>query len=111
MTRLEICYYVAADGRQPFADWFADLDPEARAKAARAIVRMEQGNLSNVKSVGDGVLEYRIDSGPGHRVYFGRDGDTLIILLSGGTKRRQRRDIDHAHACWRDYKQRTRIRR
>lgn len=111
MTMLEIRYFVAADGRQPFADWFADLDPEARAKVARAIVRMEQGNLSNVKSVGEGVLEYRIDSGPGYRVYFGRDGDTLIILLSGGTKRRQRRDIDDAHACWRDYKQRTRSRR
>jgi putative addiction module killer protein len=70
---LEIRYYVAAGGHQPFAEWFADLDPIARAKVARAITRMEQGNLSNVKSVGEGVLEYKIDFGPGYRVYFGRD--------------------------------------
>ena len=63
---------------------------------ARAIARMEQGNLSNVKPVGDGVLEYRIDFGPGYRVYFGRDGEMLVILLTGGTKKRQQRDIDDA---------------
>src|SRR5712671_4246561 len=87
---LEIRYYVASGGHQPFAQWFADLDPVARAKVARALVRMEQGNLSNVKSIGEGVLEYRIDFGPGYRVYFGRDGEVLVILLTGGTKRRQR---------------------
>ena len=59
---------------------------------------MEQGNLSNVKTVGEGVLEYRIDFGPGYRVYFGRDGDTLVILLTGGTKKRQQRDIEAARA-------------
>ena len=53
----------------------------------------EQGNLSNVKGVGEGVLEYRIDFGPGYRVYFGRDGEMLVILLTGGTKKRQQRDI------------------
>ena len=74
---LEIRYYVAADSHQPFAEWFADLDPVARAKVARVIARMEQGNLANVKSVGEGVLEYKIDFGPGYRVYFARDGDTL----------------------------------
>src|SRR4051812_15611733 len=105
---LEIRYYVAADGLQPFAKWFAGLDPIARAKVTVAIVRLEQGNLSNVKSIGEGVLEYRIDFGPGYRVYFGRDGDKLIILLTGGTKKRQQRDIATAHACWQDYKQRTR---
>jgi putative addiction module killer protein len=108
---LEIRYYVAADGQQPFADWFADLEPVARAKVARALARMEQGNLSNVKTVGAGVLEYRLDFGPGYRVYFGRDGNTLIILLTGGTKRRQQRDIDAAHGYWQDYKQRARPRR
>jgi hypothetical protein len=56
---LEIRYYVAANGHQPFAEWFADLDPVARAKVVRAIARMEQGNLANVKSVGEGVLEYK----------------------------------------------------
>ena len=57
------------------------------------------------------MLEYRIDFGPGYRVYFGRDGEALVILLTGGTKRRQQRDIDAAHACWRDYKDSKRGRR
>src|SRR5262245_33409150 len=108
---LELRYYVAANGDAPFANWFAELDVAARAKVTRAIARMEQGNLSNVKSVGAGVLEYRIDFGPGYRVYFGRDGDTLVILLTGGTKKRQQRDINAAHACWQDYKQTKRARR
>lgn len=108
---LEIRYYVSPDGDEPFGDWFADLDAVARAKVTRAIARMEQGNFSNVKSVGEGVLEFRIDFGPGYRVYFGRDGETLVILLTGGTKKRQQRDIDTAHACWRDYKQGKRGRR
>ena len=100
----EIRYYVDANGDEPFADWFADLDAIARAKVARAIARMEQSNFSNVKSVGEGVLEYRIDFGPGYRVYFGRDGETLVILLTGGTKKRQQRDINAARGYWRDYK-------
>jgi putative addiction module killer protein len=108
---LEIRYYVAANGHQPFAEWFADLDPIVRAKVARVIARMEQGNLANVKSVGEGVLEYKIDFGPGYRIYFARDGDTLLILLTGGTKKRQQRDIDAAHAYWQDYKTSKRGRR
>ena len=100
----EIRYYVAAGGAAPFADWFAKLDAVAGAKITRAIARMEQGNFSNVKSVGEGVLEYRIDFGPGYRVYFGRDGDTIVILLTGGTKKRQQRDIEAAHGYWQDYK-------
>jgi putative addiction module killer protein len=107
----EIRTYQSAEGRQPFAEWFADLEPVARAKVTRAIARMEQGNLSNVKSVGEGVFEYRIDFGPGYRVYFGRDGEALVILLVGGTKRRQQRDIEAAHVYWRDYKERKRARR
>ena len=104
---LEIRYYVASGSHQPFAKWFADLDPVARAKVARVLVRMEQGNLSNVKSVGEGVLEYRIDFGPGYRVYL--DGDALVILLTGGTKKRQQRDIETAKEYWRDYKQTGRL--
>lgn len=98
IVMLEIRYYVAADGHEPFAEWFADLDPVARAKVARVITRMEQGNLANVKSVGEGALEYKIDFGPGYRVYFARDGNTLLILLTGGTKKRQQRDINAAIA-------------
>ncbi len=106
---LEVRYYVTSGGHQPFAEWFADLDPVPRAKVAGALVRMEQGNLSNVKSIGEGVLEYRIDFGPGYRVYFGRDGEVLVVLLTGGTKKRQQRDIETAKEYWRDYKQTRRL--
>ena len=102
---LAIRYYVVRDGRSPFAEWFAELDGVVRAKVTRAITRSEQGNLGSVKGVGEGVLECRIDFGPGYRVYFGRDGDTLVILLNGGTKKRQQRDINDAHRYWQDYKQ------
>ena len=101
---LELRYYLGADGRSPFARWFEDLNAVAGAKVVRALARMEQGNLSNVKSVGEGVLEYKIDFGPGYRVYFGRDGEQLVILLTGGTKKRQQRDIETAAMLWRDYK-------
>lgn len=67
---------------------------------------MGRGIVSNAKSVGAGVSEYRIDSGPGYRIYFGRDGETLIVLLGGGTKRRQQGDIETARRLWRDYRRR-----
>ncbi len=101
---LEFRYYLGTDGRSPFARWFEDIDPIAGAKVVRALARIEQGNFSNVKSVGEGVLEYKIDFGSGYRVYFGRDGERLVILLTGGTKKRQRRDIETAVRFWRDYK-------
>jgi putative addiction module killer protein len=80
--------------------------PQAAAKVAVAVNRMSQGNLSNVKGVGEGVLEYRIDWGPGYRIYFGRDGEQLILLLGGGTKKGQQADIDRAKECWQDYQKR-----
>lgn len=69
-------------------------------------VRLGEGNLSRVKSVGEGVLECRIDWGPGYRVYFGRDGGMLVILLTGGSKKRQPQDIERAKSLWSDYKRR-----
>jgi putative addiction module killer protein len=68
--------------------------------------RLELGNFSNVKGVGAGVFEYRIDVGPGYRIYFGKDGDALLIMLGGGTKKSQHRDIATAHVRWKDYKKR-----
>lgn len=103
---LELRYYLAADGKSPFEDWFFDLNAPAAAKVTVALARLEHGNLSNVKGVGEGVLECRIDHGPGYRVYFGRDGELLVILLTGGTKRRQDKDIDAAKDFWADYKRR-----
>ncbi len=105
---IEIREYVDAGGRSPYARWFDRLDARAAAKVAMALIRMEQGNLSNAKGVGGGILKYRLDFGPGYRIYFGRDGDTLVILLGGGTKKRQSRDIDAAKHLWRDYRQRKR---
>lgn len=104
----EIREYVDARGRSPFARWFNRLNAQAAAKVATALIRMQQGNLSNVRRVGGGISEYRIDSGPGYRVYFGREGDTLIVLLGGGTKARQQHDIETARNRWREYQQRLR---
>lgn len=104
----EILEYLDTSGRSPFADWFNRLNAPAAAKIAAALTRIAQGNLSNVKSVGSGVLEYRLHFGPGYRVYLGRDGDRLVILLGGGTKKRQQKDIEEATARWQDYKRRKR---
>ena len=101
---MEIRYFETSGGYSPFAEWFAKLDSVTRARVTAAIARMEQGNLSQSKPVGHGVLEYKMDFGPGYRIYFGRDGEQLVILLTGGTKRRQQRDIDEAWGYWQDYK-------
>jgi putative addiction module killer protein len=98
--------FLDRQGSSPFAKWFGRLDAAAAAKVTTALLRLELGNLSNVKGVGAGVFEYRIDFGPGYRVYFGKDGDTVVILLGGGTKKRQNRDIAIAQERWKDYKQR-----
>ncbi|WP_284776950.1 type II toxin-antitoxin system RelE/ParE family toxin [Agrobacterium sp. lyk4-40-TYG-31] len=106
---MKIVEYIERNGISPFGRWFAKIEARAASKVTIALTRMEQGNLSNVKTVGSGVLEYRIDYGPGYRVYFGRDGDELVILLVGGTKARQQNDIETAHGLWRDYKSRKGI--
>lgn len=103
---MEIREFIDDRGRSPFAEWFSGLDAQAAAKVTVALVRLGRGNLSQAKSVGVGVEEYRMDWGPGYRLYFGRDGDRLIILLCGGTKRRQQNDIAQAHALWASYKRR-----
>jgi putative addiction module killer protein len=103
---IELREYVAGDGSSPYARWFNSLNAQAAAKVAMAATRMSQGNLSNVKSIGAGVHEYRIDFGPGYRIYFGRDGDRLVILLGGGTKKRQQNDIRRAQSLWSDYRRR-----
>jgi putative addiction module killer protein len=103
---MKIVEYIASDGSNPFAHWFDGLDAQAAAKVTVALQRVENDNLSNVKGVGAGVLEYRIDFGPGYRIYFGKDGDQLVILLAGGTKKRQQRDIESAQARWAEYRKR-----
>ncbi|MCX6598923.1 MAG: type II toxin-antitoxin system RelE/ParE family toxin [Acidobacteria bacterium] len=103
---MELRGYVDERGKKRFADWLDSLNATAAAKVTIALARMENGNLANVKGVGAGVFEYRIDFGPGYRIYFGKDGDRLIILVGGGTKKRQPQDIAAALNCWADYKRR-----
>ena len=103
---IEVREYTDPHGRSPFQQWFEDLDARAAAKVTVALARLAQGNVSNVKGVGGGVLELRIDYGPGYRVYFGKDGAHLVILLGGGTKKRQNRDIRTAQDLWTAYKAR-----
>ncbi len=100
--------YLDDAGRSPFGRWFDDLDATAAAKVTTALARMELGNFSRAKGVGAGVFESTIDFGPGYRIYFGKDGDTIVILLAGGTKKRQSHDIALAHERWTDYKRRKR---
>ena len=92
-------------GSSPFAKWFSGLEAPAAAKVATALYRLEQGNVSNVKSVGKGVSEYKIDFGPGYRIYFGQEGDELVILLGGGAKKTQEKDVQIAQMLWLEYKQ------
>ena len=100
--------YVDPTGRSPFGVWFDRLDPFAASKVTIALNRMEAGNRANSKSVGTGVFEYRIDWGPGYRIYFGIDGERLIVLVGGGTKQRQQADIRDAIDRWADYRRRRR---
>jgi putative addiction module killer protein len=106
MELVELRGYIDDKGKKRFALWLESLDAVAAAKVTIALTRMEHGNFSNAKGVGTGVYEYKIDFGPGYRIYFGRDGDRLVILIGGGTKKRQARDIRAAQECWADYKRR-----
>ena len=81
---IEVREYVDGRGRSPFGRWFDDLDAGAALRVRTTLARMEAGNLSKVRGAGGGVLECPINVGPGYRVYFGRDGNTLIVLLGGG---------------------------
>ena len=103
---MQVVEYLDTTGQSVFAAWFDRLDPQSAAKVTVALQRLRRGNLSNMKGVGAGVLEYRIDFGPGYRLYFGRDGEQIVVLLAGGTKRRQQQDIETAHARWAEYRRR-----
>jgi putative addiction module killer protein len=93
------------DGSSPYAEWFNTLSPDVAAKVTTALVRMQQGNLSRVEWF-RGIGEYKIDYGPGWRIYLARDGLQLIVLLGGGSKKGQQADIDRAVALWQEYKPR-----
>jgi putative addiction module killer protein len=106
-TVIELREYLDDRGRSPFADWFKRLDGSVALRVRVALSRMRAGYWQSVKGVGGGVLEYRMHTGPGYRIYFGRDGDTLVLLLGGGTKRRQSADIAAAQNRWASYTRRN----
>ncbi len=87
-------------GHSPFGAWVSRLAPAAAAKVEAAIARMRAGNFGDHKSVGEGVWERRIDWGPGLRIYYGRKDDKLVLLLGGGDKSSQSRDILRAREFW-----------
>ncbi len=103
---MQLVAYQDPQGREPFQAWYAALDGHAAAKVTVALRRLADGNRSETKPVGSGVLERRIDWGPGYRIYVGLDGARLVVLLGGGTKKRQQRDITAAQARWQNYKAR-----
>jgi putative addiction module killer protein len=88
--------------------WIEALDHLAAAKLTEAVFRLSQGNFSNVKSVGGGIFERRINFGPGYRIYFAKDGERLIVLLGGSSKRNQQEAISTASRLWQDYQRRRR---
>jgi putative addiction module killer protein len=111
MDEIELRSFVDRNGRVPFQVWVDALDKQAQAKITVALTRLARGNRSQVKGVGSGVAELKVDFGPGYRIYFGQDAQTLVILLAGGTKKRQGEDITTAKSRWAEYKERKTLRR
>lgn len=105
MQTLEVRQYVAPDGKIPFREWLLALTPvEARARIRVRIDRLRLGSAGDCRTVGRGVMELRFHFGPGYRVYFGKQGKQIILLLCGGDKKSQKKDIRTAMEYWHDYK-------
>lgn len=98
--------YLTERGESPYRSWLNTLDLTTKARVQARVLRFELGNLGDYKAVGAGVYEARLDFGPGYRLYFGLSGRTLVLLLCGGTKRTQRRDIQQAQIWWLNYMER-----
>ncbi len=101
--RFTVREYLAADGSSPFRRWLGGLDPATRARIQARLFRFELGNLGDHKSVGEGVLVARVQFGAGSRIYFGKVGRSIILLLAGGDKATQKQDIRQARRNWNDY--------
>ena len=105
--KIELLEYVTEEGFNPFRKWLGDLrDIRARARIRVRLNRVRLGNFGDSKSVGEGVVELRVKHGPGYRVYFGRSGNTVVILLCGGEKATQSKDVQMAKHYWTDYQRR-----
>ena len=101
--KLTIKEYLSADGRSYFGEWLQGLDISAKARIQARILRFEMGNLGDHKSIGGSLWEARVMFGPGYRIYFGKDGLSIILLLLGGDKSSQERDIRKARRLWEEY--------
>ncbi|MGH9427526.1 MAG: type II toxin-antitoxin system RelE/ParE family toxin [Terriglobia bacterium] len=107
-TSKELHVYVTEDGREPFSEWLVSLrDSKDRAKIRVRLDRVSLGNLGDCHGVGEGVQELRIDHGPGYRVYFGLEGQIIVLLLCGGDKSTQTKDIEIAKRYWTEYRRRA----
>jgi putative addiction module killer protein len=105
---LTLDYYRTRSGKEPVKDWLDSLDTETQARTAARLARVRRGLLGDVEPVGEGVFELKLDFGPGYRIYFGRDGKVLVVLLHAGSKKRQPADIKKAQEHWKDYSGRAR---
>ena len=104
MIEKKVIYYTQENGSSPFADWLKKLDNLSKAIVVRFVQRVATGGAKkSIKALKDGIYEIKITHGPGYRVYFAEDGDEIIILLVGGDKKTQSRDIDKAKEYWRNY--------
>lgn len=106
MEKKQLIYFTAGNGKSPFLEWIDELDTKSEVIVDRFLQRVSQGGAKkSIKSLKDGIFEIKIPHGPGLRVYFGNDGNKLIILLIGGDKRTQARDVQKAKEYWRIYGQ------
>ena len=103
-TPKNVIVFRTATNKEPFTDWLNGLrDTQSRRRILRRLTRLESGNFGDSKPVGRGVSELRFFFGPGYRVYFGQEGDTIVVLLCGGDKDSQHRDIRQAQIYWKEY--------
>lgn len=106
MNLIKISVYVTDTGKSPYFEWENKLESFTKAIVSNRIDRIKVGNFGDAKMIkdGSGIWELRIDYGPGYRIYFGKQGLTVVILLTGGDKKSQKRDIKKAQQCWLEYK-------
>jgi putative addiction module killer protein len=103
--KFELRAYIAINGKSYFREWVESLDLRTTKTIDRRLLRLETGNFGDVKPIGEGLSELRIDYGPGYRVYFGRAGKEIILLLCGSDKSGQDRAIAKAKSLWKEYKE------
>ena len=104
---IAVYYYQTASGKRPFKEWFDSLDDSIQQIVDARLARVRRGLLGHAENLGGGVSELKIDVGPGFRIYYGRAGKAIVILLHGGDKKRQSEDVETAQGYWADYLRRT----